>query len=130
MNILFCRNPLNPSRPDADFAAEFQAAQNAGFTCEIFDYEKLMSEQNAETALRRVRAPEAVTPVIYRGWMLRPTDYARFYQALQTRNWSLINTPTQYQHAHYLPESYPIIAPHTPRSVWLEAPACFDTESA
>jgi hypothetical protein len=53
--------------------------------------------------------------------MLRPEDYAAMYEALAARGLHLINTPDEYRHCHYLPESYLTIAGITPVTVWLPA---------
>ena len=47
---------------------------------------------------------------------------------MQTRNLRLINPPAAYRHCHYLPESYPVIREHTPRSVWLSLVKPLDFE--
>ena len=67
------------------------------------------------------RVPEQDQPVLaaYRGWMMTPPQYHRLYDALDAKGVRLINDPEQYRHCHHLPESYPVIEGHTPRSVWL-----------
>jgi hypothetical protein len=44
---------------------------------------------------------------------------AAFHEALAARGVRLVNDPAAYRHCHHLPESYPVIEGHTPRSVWL-----------
>ncbi|HEY7357284.1 MAG TPA: ATP-grasp domain-containing protein [Ktedonobacterales bacterium] len=123
MRVIFCADPLDRKRPDPLYAAEAQAASAAGFDCSLLNFEALVDEQDAEAAVRRI-APAAGREIgVYRGWMLRPADYTRLYAALQARDIALINAPVAYRHCHYLPESYPLIEGHTPRSVWLEAEA-------
>jgi plasmid stabilization system protein ParE len=51
--------------------------------------------------------------------MLTPAQYGRLHAALLAKGWRLINDPDAYRHCHYLPESYAIIAGHTPRTIWL-----------
>ena len=41
------------------------------------------------------------------------------YSALAERGLKRINTPAQYRHCHYLPESYQIIKGHTPETAFL-----------
>src|SRR5207302_6364199 len=72
-----------------------------------------------QAAIRRVPRQDAHQRGIYRGWMLRPEDYAAMYEALAARGLHLINTPDEYRHCHYLPESYLTIAGVTPLTVWL-----------
>jgi hypothetical protein len=50
------------------------------------------------------------------------------YSALVTRGVSLRTSPAAYQACHYLPDCYPLLEGHTPRSVWLpvHGPVDFD----
>lgn len=121
MRVIFCADPLDRTRPDPTYAAEFAAASAAGLTCSLLNFEALVDEQDAEAALRRIAPAAEPETAIYRGWMLRPAAYARLHAALAARGLALINSPEAYRHCHYLPESYPVIEGHTPRSVWLEA---------
>lgn len=127
MKLLFCCDPLDPSRPDMSYQDEVEAAQAAGFEYELFDFEQL-TQHNVTSAVRRIKNSPAEELAIYRGWMLRPQAYAQLYDALQERNIVLINSPVAYQHCHYLPESYSIIAKHTPATVWLPLPQCLEME--
>jgi len=122
MRLLFCANPLDARQPDPDYANELVAAQAFGARTDLISYEALVNEGDADRAVRRVAPaddPAAPELAVYRGWMLRPVDYARLYAALLARGVRLINDPTAYRLAHYLPEAYPLIAAHTPRTVWL-----------
>ncbi len=119
--LLFPADPLTHKGPDDVYAQEWAAAQAAGFACALLNVEALVDAQDTAEALRRVAPADAPELAIYRGWMLRPEQYQRLYAALATRNLNLINTPAAYRHCHYLPESYPLIAGQTPRSVWLDA---------
>ena len=114
--ILFCNDVLQPSQVDQAFAEEAESARQNGFEIALLDFEKLNNGQT-EAALRRARS--IAGNVVYRGWMLRPAIYAQLFVALEERGATLVNTPQQYRHCHYLPESYPIIAHQTPQTVWL-----------
>ena len=126
MTIIFCCDPLEPAQPDRAYQAEVEAAREAGLPFEIINFERLTRDENAELAARRVRAREWPELAVYRGWMLNLSDYERLYQTLLERNLLLINTPTQYRHCHYLPESYEVIKAHTPQTIWLPLPDCLD----
>lgn len=43
---------------------------------------------------------------IYRGWMLKPEDYARLYVELERRGLTLITTPECYSRFHLFPKIY------------------------
>ncbi|MFB9993536.1 ATP-grasp domain-containing protein [Deinococcus oregonensis] len=127
--LLFPAQPFAERVPDDAYADEVAAAERLGLTTALVDVEALM-ESNTRRALRGVRAAEAEQTAIYRGWMLRPEVYAALYGALLEKQWRLINTPAQYRHTHYLPESYPLIAPHSPLTRWLPAQAAEDAGPA
>src|SRR5262245_10515770 len=118
MKIVFCSEPFAPARIDSVYQAEAQAAIRAGFQIELINFEALVDDQNAEGAVKHVVYADKPQLAIYRGWMLKPEDYARFYTALQSRKLHLINTLEHYRHCHYLPESYDIIKDFTPKTVW------------
>lgn len=126
MRLFFCADPLESRQPDPDYATEVTAAQALGAHCDLISYEALVNDGDAEHAIRRLAPPNSDTApelAVYRGWMLRPPDYAQLYEALLARGLRLINDPAAYTHTHYLPESYPLIAQATARTVWLSLPA-------
>ena len=126
MTIIFCSDPLEPARPDRAYETEVEAAREAALPFETINFERLTRDENAELAARRIRAREWPELAVYRGWMLNSSAYERLYQTLLERNLILINTPTQYRHCHYLPESYEVIKARTPQTIWLPLPDCLD----
>ena len=98
-----------------------------GKSQEIGDKQDSRSREHVQDkALRRFvkKAPNA----LYRGWMLSPEKYASLHAALGARGVTLVNTPEQYRHCHYFPDSYSVIEAATPKSVWL-APGVVDIDS-
>ena len=85
MRIIFCADPLMPRAVDEVFAAEAQAAGAAGIACDLINYERLVHDQDAAAAIRRVAPATTPEPAIYRGWMLRTMDYRALYDALMAR---------------------------------------------
>ncbi|ANE44365.1 ATP-grasp domain-containing protein [Deinococcus puniceus] len=118
--LLFPAQPFAERVSDEAYEDERAAAQGLGLSTALLDIEALL-EGHLSRALRGVKAAEALAPALYRGWMLRPEVYAALYGALLDKNWQLVNTPAQYRHTHYLPESYPLIAAHSPLTRWLPA---------
>lgn len=118
MRLLFCAEPFRPNRPDPDYAAEVAAAEACGFSTSLIDFEALVLSSDAQAAIRKVTPADEPETAIYRGWMLKPPQYAALYEALLGKGIRLINTPDAYVHCHHLPESYPIIEPYTPKTVW------------
>jgi len=123
VRAIFCADPLDRKRPDPMYAREVEAARAAGFECSLLNFEALVDEQDAETAVRRIAPAGGQESGVYRGWMLRLEAYELLYAALQKRGITLIHLPVVYRHCHYLPYSYSLVEGHTPRSVWLAANA-------
>jgi len=118
MLVIFCADPLDSHEPDFMYSAEVAAVKSLGLDYGLINFEELIGG-NPSKAIQRIK-PQVDTPGIYRGWMLKPAQYEQLYSALLSRGIRLINDRTAYQHCHYLPDSYDIIAPYTPQSVWLK----------
>ncbi|OLR93205.1 hypothetical protein BJP25_17070 [Actinokineospora bangkokensis] len=120
MMILLPCDVLNPRRVDEHFAAEAEAARDAGLEVAHVDHDALQRGGGADDGVRRVRGEgEAV----YRGWMLRSERYAAFDEALRHRGVILRTTAEQYKQAHELPGWYSALEEVTPESVWTEGDA-------
>jgi len=119
MNILFCDNPFDNKTVDLDYQDEFTAATHNGFKTHLFSFENLTQDKNAEFATRKIKKSDSLQKIIYRGWMLKPHQYSLLYNVLSTKNYKLVNSPTEYQNCHYLPDSYKFISGHTPKTIWL-----------
>jgi len=117
--IVFCRDPLEPTRPDRAFGAEVAAVERLGLPYVLVDHDALVRGDESDRVVRRVTAHPASRLAAYRGWMVTPSEYRVLYQVLADKSIRLINDPDQYRHGHYLPENYPVIEGRTPRSVWL-----------
>jgi ATP-grasp domain, R2K clade family 3 len=128
IHIIFCADPLAPRTVDSAYTDEVRAAIACGLEYQLINYEQLVHEQDAATAVRRVAVAPAPELALYRGWMLRPSDYQALYDALLVRGLQLINTPDAYRTCHYLPDSYPLISDETPLTVWLPLDACGELE--
>ncbi|MGB4774006.1 MAG: ATP-grasp domain-containing protein [Daejeonella sp.] len=120
MNILFCDNPFdNKPAVDIDYEDEFVSASQNGFSPHLFSYESLTKDNDAELATRKIKHNNTLQKIVYRGWMLKPGQYALLYKSLLAKNYKLINSPAEYQNYHYLPDSYKFISRHTPKTIWL-----------
>ncbi|MBZ9714671.1 ATP-grasp domain-containing protein [Deinococcus multiflagellatus] len=116
--LLFPAEPFSARTPDEAYRAEQQAAQALDLPTALLDFESLL-EGDLPRALRGVPAGEGVA--IFRGWMMAPEVYGALFMALQARGWTLINTPAQYQHTHWLPASFHHIADVSPETKWVPA---------
>jgi hypothetical protein len=119
MLLVFCRDPLEPSRPDRAFEDEAVAVEEMALPYVLIDFDSLVRDENPAQAVRRVPLQAESVLACYRGWMMTPFQYQKLYEALFTKNIRLINDPEHYRHGHHLPENYSVIESCTPRSVWL-----------
>jgi len=119
MEIIFCANPLNLRNVDLDYVDEAQAVSACSLDYSILNYDALVSN-NINEAFKQIPKTPKLRPAIYRGWMMTPDKYTLFYHALEQSGVKLINTPSQYQHCHYLPENYPLFQTMTPKTVWIK----------
>lgn len=122
MILLFPADPLNTRQVDPFYEAEMQAAETANITCAVISFETLLV--NPQQAVRSV--PSGDSLAVYRGWMMTVEQYEGFYNALALRAIQLINDPAMYRHTHHLPESYPLIAKQSAKTVWLNAQSTLD----
>ena len=120
MKLVFCSDPSNPRQPEEAYQAEVAAAERLGIPFTLVDHDALAHDNDPVKAVRRVPHQPQPGPGVYRGWMLTPEQYRLLYEALEVKGIRLLNDPAAYRHCHYLPESYPVIEPHTPRSVWIK----------
>jgi hypothetical protein len=114
MMLLVPSDVLRPRRVDEHFAAEADAARDAGHEVALVDHDALAAGQ-PHRAVDRVPA-DAVA--VYRGWMLDSESYAGFTAALADRGTRLRTDPGQYRRGHELPGWYPALAAFTPVSTW------------
>ena len=117
MRIIYCSDPLDSNRVDADYETEYEAARKLGLSVGLISLELLLADE-PEQAIRKVNWASDAEVAIYRGWMIKPRYYAMLYDALKQKGITLINTPEQYRHCHHFPCSYDIIKEHTPVSIW------------
>src|SRR5689334_10935056 len=108
MRIIYCSEPFAPGKVGPAYQQEADAARRVGSDCSLVNFEALVDDRDAATATRRVTSAEASETALYRGWMLRPESYAAMHGALQAKGLTLVNTPEQYRHCHYLPASYDV----------------------
>lgn len=70
MLVVFCRDPLEPSRPDLAFEAEAGAVGRLGVPYVLIDHDALIRDDDPAHVVRRVPEPPETTAAVYRGWMV------------------------------------------------------------
>jgi len=119
-NIIFCSDPLNRNKVDPSWEMEYLIAKQKNLKIHLLDFEQLASSQHLAQAFKKVIKPESSEKAVYRGWMMPVGMYEDFYHTLLQYNLELINTPTEYKHCFYFPESYELIKPYTPQSFFMK----------
>lgn len=112
---------LFPARPgtrevDSAFESERDAAASAGFSTALVDDGELAFGGD----VRLVGLPREPGRVIYRGWLMRSSDYARCADVLQGRGFTLETSPADYLCTYHLPNWYGLVAASglTPKTIW------------
>lgn len=109
------------------YADEYRSANEGGVQTSLISFEELQ-RGDIESALKRVRMGAEKEIGIYRGWMLKPSQYEMLYRSLLEKNITLINSPGEYKFCHYLPESYETIRGFTPKTTFKELESSFNIE--
>ncbi|WP_124980485.1 ATP-grasp domain-containing protein [Nonlabens xiamenensis] len=117
MRIIYCDSVFDNKIIEPNYEEEKNSALNAGFDFSLINFEELI-DGNIATSFRFVKEPENKELGVYRGWMLTPNQYQNLYDGLLKKNIELINSPAEYKHCHYLPNSYQKIESKTPKSNW------------
>lgn len=113
LNFLFCNHPLYKRKVDEDYEEEYEQATSKS-PCALFSYEDL------EEGKLSLYGDEITGLTVYRGWMMKPDLYRRFYELLKERGIMLINSPEEYERYHLLPGWYEEFKDETAESVWTE----------
>jgi hypothetical protein len=117
MKVIFCDSVFDRKLVEPDYEEEKKAAIQNGFEISLLSFEEL-TDGNIVKSIKSIKPSGNTEKAIYRGWMLTVSQYKNLYKGLKNKNIELINSPTEYQHCHYLPESYNKIESKTPQSKW------------
>ncbi|MBS2037006.1 ATP-grasp domain-containing protein [bacterium] len=98
------------------FEPQRRSAEERGFQCSLLSYEDLHQEQ---LLVLRPR-PEEGEPLLLRGWMLSPADYAELEQLVRNRDLELVVSADQYQSCHWLSGWYENIQEFTAETAFDE----------
>ena len=83
--------------------------RSAGFSTAVISLESL-----EDISPKISPAPPPGSNVIYRGWMLSPSDYQLMVNAIERVGASAFTSQSEYLATHYLPNWYPLITDLTP----------------
>ena len=110
--LLFPSDYYDMSKVDQDLKMEFDAANSCDlFQIIIFGYDKWFQEEK----LFLNTAPLREVTAVYRGWMMKPCQYEKFYEQLLQRGIRLITNPASYERMHIFPNVYESVREDTAR---------------
>src|SRR5258708_6015996 len=107
--ILFPCHENNIRICDDLYKEEYEAAKLQGFRIVLFDYDKFVLDSevilDSKLDLDITTENKFIGPMIYRGYMLKDTQYELLYNWLKPK-YTLINSPKENNQCHYFPEVY------------------------
>jgi hypothetical protein len=111
MLFLFPSDYFNFKLVDEMYRSELQSLQQAGFATATISIESL------NTPAPKIHpAISSSIDVIYRGWMLNPSDYRSFVNAIEQTGAKFYTPIDTYLATHYLPNWYHLLAEFTPET--------------
>lgn len=108
--ILFPSSYFSSKEVDEDLQKEYDAVKETGlFDIIIFGYDKWFNEGKLVLS----STPDSPCNAVMRGWMMKPEQYAIFYEKLRNNNINLITTPEEYTLMHIFPNIYSVFGNDT-----------------
>ena len=102
---------------EEDMREEYAAALDTGlFQVILFNYDEWL----AGDRIRMTKQDVITDNIIYRGWMLKPEEYAELYSQMKVRGISLLVSPSDYTSMHLFPSVYPFIREDTAEMLFFE----------
>lgn len=104
-------------KPDIDYESEYNVAcQFSEFEVVLYHYDEFVSDNILRLYPHLIKGNKC----IYRGWMLKPSQYKEMYYKLMNKGIQLINSLDQYEKLHIFPNIYPLIQNYTPKILYYE----------
>lgn len=112
LTLIFPSSYLDYRTIEEDMRTEYLAAKEADlFHICLFNYDEWL----AGGRFQITNLKECAERAIYRGWMMKPEEYQRFYQELLQRGMLPATDPASYETMHLFPNVYPFIKDDTAR---------------
>ena len=112
MHFLVSSDPIDPRQPDAAFQDQVNELQGRGFGISRVPIDDL-----GQNDCRIRGAMLAGSTVVYRGWMLNPSEYEALVALIQRHGAHPLSSLETYLGCHYLPNWYPRVAELTPETI-------------
>ena len=117
LSVLFPAFCHGLREPDPEFQREARVLENLGISWRVVNLPALSAGDLAGAFRFFGQAP--LSPMIYRGGILHPQEYAALQKALLRRGCRLLTSPAAYRRALLFPEFFPAIADHSFPAVWI-----------
>ncbi|MFB2979945.1 ATP-grasp domain-containing protein [Microseira sp. BLCC-F43] len=121
--FLFPSDYFNPKKVDEMYLDQVASLSDAGFDTAAISLESL---GNSSPKISPILSQSA--EVIYRGWMLSPSNYELLVSAIESMGASAFTSLTEYLNTHYLPSWYPLVAELTPETKFYSIDDDLETE--
>ena len=108
IHLLYPSHPLDPKQPDEAFHGQINEMRRLGLGVSIVSLEELARK----TCRVRGPIPEGAS-VIYRGWMLSPSEYGDLVTLIESNRATPFISQEMYLACHHLPRWYPLISEFT-----------------
>lgn len=131
--ILFPSDFYSVEKVDPDLQKEYEATLDTGlYNVVLFGYDQWFQEERlvlseiqvgqARRVVQEALGTEAqgmptkgLHRAVYRGWMMKPEQYERFYEELRRNGIELVDKPEEYMLMHVFPNVYPAVREDTAR---------------
>ena len=118
ITILFPSSYIQHHQVDPDLEDEAKiVAETPGLQLAVFDYEAWFRKKKFKLTLT---PEEPIQQALYRGWMMKPDAYKKFYESLSKMHIQLLTTPKEYSTLHLFPNAYPLIKEDTAPTMYFE----------
>ncbi|MGC4033916.1 MAG: ATP-grasp domain-containing protein [Tepidisphaeraceae bacterium] len=109
LHFLFPAQAIRTHLADEMFADQAAALVDAGFSVSLVSDDVISGSQP-------LSGIPVNSVVVYRGWMLNESEYARLETAIENSGAFVLTALRAYLSTHHLPNWYPRLEPHTPET--------------
>jgi len=108
VHFLFPSDPIDPKLADEVFQEQTVEMRKRGFGVSLVSLDGL----NEGHPRIRAEIPGGAS-VVYRGWMLAPSEYDELVSLVRSHQGSMLISQEMYLACHYLPNWYPLVSEFT-----------------
>jgi hypothetical protein len=113
--FLFPSDYFQPKQVDVAYVQQLDCLKAIGYPTSVICLENL-SAGSAQI----YPIPDPSETVIYRGWILAPSEYLLLVETVNLTGAQMWIAPAEYVATHYLPNWYPLISDLTPETHWFD----------